>query len=80
LPARELDGGALEWLPPVMPRKLICIGANTATTTARCSARVEGATPYSFFKPPTTALVGSGRAISLPDHAEKSTTRPSSPW
>jgi 2-keto-4-pentenoate hydratase/2-oxohepta-3-ene-1,7-dioic acid hydratase in catechol pathway len=70
-PARELDVGALEWLPPVMPRKLICIGANYGDHNREMLGSVAAATPYSFFKPPSTALVGSGRAISLPDHAEK---------
>jgi 2-keto-4-pentenoate hydratase/2-oxohepta-3-ene-1,7-dioic acid hydratase in catechol pathway len=68
---RDLDGSSLEWLPPVMPRKLICIGANYGDHNREMLGAVAAATPYSFFKPPTTALVGSGQAISLPEHAEK---------
>jgi 2,4-didehydro-3-deoxy-L-rhamnonate hydrolase len=68
---RELDGSSLEWLPPVMPRKLICIGANYGAHNREMLGTVSAPVPYSFLKPPTTALVGSGRAISLPEHAEK---------
>ena len=68
---RELDGSQLEWLPPVMPRKLICIGANYGDHNREMIGSLEHASPYSFFKPPTTALVGSGRAIAMPEHAEK---------
>jgi 2,4-didehydro-3-deoxy-L-rhamnonate hydrolase len=68
---REVDGSSLEWLPPVMPRKLICIGANYGDHNREMLGAMVASVPHSFFKPPTTALVGSGRAISLPEHAEK---------
>jgi 2,4-diketo-3-deoxy-L-fuconate hydrolase len=68
---RELDPGQLEWLPPVMPRKLICIGANYGEHNREMLGTLTEANPHSFFKPPTTALVGSGRAITMPEHAEK---------
>lgn len=68
---RELDVSSLEWLPPVMPRKLICIGANYGDHNREMLGTVSTPVPYSFMKPPTTALVGSGRAIRLPEHAEK---------
>jgi len=68
---REVDGSSLEWLPPVMPRKLICIGANYGDHNREMLGAIVASVPHSFFKPPTTALVGSGRAISLPEHAEK---------
>jgi 2-keto-4-pentenoate hydratase/2-oxohepta-3-ene-1,7-dioic acid hydratase in catechol pathway len=68
---RELDGASLEWLPPVMPRKLICIGANYGDHNREMLGAIAASVPHSFFKPPTTALVGSGRAIALPEHAEK---------
>jgi 2-keto-4-pentenoate hydratase/2-oxohepta-3-ene-1,7-dioic acid hydratase in catechol pathway len=68
---RELAESRLEWLPPVMPRKLICIGANYGDHNREMIGALAAAAPYSFFKPPTTALVGSGRAILLPEHAEK---------
>jgi 2-keto-4-pentenoate hydratase/2-oxohepta-3-ene-1,7-dioic acid hydratase in catechol pathway len=68
---RELDGSALEWLPPVMPRKLICIGVNYGAHNREMLGAMSTPVPYSFMKPPTTALVGSGRAIPLPEHAQK---------
>lgn len=68
---RALDASSLEWLPPVMPRKLICIGANYGDHNREMLGAIAAPVPYSFFKPPTTALVGSGRTIKLPEHAEK---------
>jgi 2,4-diketo-3-deoxy-L-fuconate hydrolase len=68
---RDVDVSTLEWLPPVMPRKLICIGANYGDHNREMLGAVTAPVPYSFFKPPTTALVGSGRTIQLPEHAEK---------
>jgi 2,4-diketo-3-deoxy-L-fuconate hydrolase len=68
---RELDESRLEWLPPVMPRKLICIGANYGDHNREMLGTIAASVPHSFFKPPTTALVGSGRAIALPEQAEK---------
>lgn len=69
--ARGLDVSKLEWLPPVMPRKLICIGANYSDHNREMPGAVSTPVPYSFMKPPTTALVGSGRTIRLPEHAAK---------
>jgi 2-keto-4-pentenoate hydratase/2-oxohepta-3-ene-1,7-dioic acid hydratase in catechol pathway len=69
--SRELVESRLEWLPPVMPPKLICIGANYGDHNREMLGAITAAVPHSFFKPPTTALVGSGRSISLPEHAEK---------
>lgn len=68
---REVDVSNLEWLPPVMPRKLICIGANYGDHNQEMLGAVSTPVPYSFMKPPTTALVGSGRTIRLPEHAQK---------
>jgi 2,4-diketo-3-deoxy-L-fuconate hydrolase len=68
---RELDVPALDWLPPVMPRKLICIGVNYGAHNREMLGAVSTAVPFSFLKPPTTALVGSGRTIPLPEHAQK---------
>ncbi|MDP9260215.1 MAG: fumarylacetoacetate hydrolase family protein [Actinomycetota bacterium] len=69
--ARELDESALEWLPPVMPRKLICIGVNYGAHNREMLGAFAAPVPFSFLKPPTTALVGSGRTILLPEHAQK---------
>jgi 2-keto-4-pentenoate hydratase/2-oxohepta-3-ene-1,7-dioic acid hydratase in catechol pathway len=69
--AREVDESRLEWLPPVMPRKLICIGVNYGEHNREMLGAIEVPVPFSFLKPPTTALVGSGRTIALPGHAQK---------
>jgi 2-keto-4-pentenoate hydratase/2-oxohepta-3-ene-1,7-dioic acid hydratase in catechol pathway len=68
---REVDEPGLHWLPPVMPRKLICIGVNYGEHNREMLGSVEVPVPFSFLKPPTTALVGSGQTIALPGHAQK---------
>lgn len=74
LPA--LEDGTFEWLAPVMPEKLICIGTNYADHVAEMSAATgvgtaSGPFPYGFMKPPATTLVGSGHPVALPSYAEK---------
>jgi 2-keto-4-pentenoate hydratase/2-oxohepta-3-ene-1,7-dioic acid hydratase in catechol pathway len=69
--APELDAGGFAWEPPVMPNKLICVGANYTDHVeemARAGApKIEGTPfPFSFLKPPTTALVGSGVEVTMP--------------
>jgi 2-keto-4-pentenoate hydratase/2-oxohepta-3-ene-1,7-dioic acid hydratase in catechol pathway len=69
--APSLDPEGLTWEPPVMPRKLICVGANYTDHVeemARAGAPKVDATPFpfSFLKPPTTALVGSGAEVTIP--------------
>jgi 2,4-diketo-3-deoxy-L-fuconate hydrolase len=66
-----LDPAGLEWEPPVMPSKLICVGANYTDHVEEMeragAPKVEGVTfPFSFLKPPTTALVGSGVEVAIP--------------
>jgi 2,4-diketo-3-deoxy-L-fuconate hydrolase len=66
-----LDPAELEWEPPVMPSKLICVGANYTDHVEEMeragAPKVEGvAFPFSFLKPPTTALVGSGAEVTIP--------------
>ena len=68
-PAVDLDGVA--WEPPVMPPKLICVGANYTDHVEEMeragAPKVEGvAFPFSFLKPPSTALVGSGAEVTMP--------------
>lgn len=63
----------LQWLPPLLyPRKLICIGTNYTDHIAEMGGDPgrRPAHPYSFLKPPTTTLVGSGATIALPEHAQ----------
>ncbi|MBA2284473.1 MAG: fumarylacetoacetate hydrolase family protein [Ktedonobacteraceae bacterium] len=66
-----LNEEELRWLPPLLyPRKLICIGTNYTDHIAEMGGGGRRpAHPYSFLKPPTTTLVGSGTAITLPEHA-----------
>ena len=68
----RLDGSTLHWLPPLLyPHKLICIGTNYQSHIAEMSAGSKRFTwPYSFFKPATTALIGSGTPFLLPEYAK----------
>src|SRR5438034_9161500 len=60
----------LRWLPPLMyPRKLICIGTNYKDHIAEMGIGTLPRYPYSFLKPPTTTLVGSGETVLLPKKA-----------
>jgi 2-keto-4-pentenoate hydratase/2-oxohepta-3-ene-1,7-dioic acid hydratase in catechol pathway len=64
--AREIPGAAL-LLALRHPRKLICAGANYHSHVSEMGIkRQEGALPYFFLKPPTTAMIGPGEAISIP--------------
>lgn len=71
-----LDAGALEWEPPIMPSKLICVGANYTDHVEEMeragAPKVEGvAFPFSFLKPPTTALIGSGAEVAIPGFGDE---------
>ncbi len=70
----RVEADQLSWRPPLMyPRKLICIGTNykdhIAEMTGGAGMKLP-AEPYSFFKPPTTTLIGSGETFTLPKYAE----------
>ncbi len=61
----------LEWESPVTPRKLLCVGANYSDHVEemeRAGAPKVEATPFpfSFLKPPSTAMVGSGAEVAIP--------------
>jgi 2-keto-4-pentenoate hydratase/2-oxohepta-3-ene-1,7-dioic acid hydratase in catechol pathway len=63
---REIPGAALV-LALRFPRKLICAGANYHSHVSEMGIkRQEGTRPYFFLKPPTTAMIGPGEAISIP--------------
>jgi 2,4-didehydro-3-deoxy-L-rhamnonate hydrolase len=73
-PEVGLDG--VEWEPPVMPSKLICVGANYTDHVEemeRAGAPKVEATPFpfSFLKPPSTALVGSGAEVAIPGFGDE---------
>ena len=61
------------WCAPVLnPRKLICIGANYADHVSAMGSAAKGKpdAPYSFIKPATTTLVGSGTEVQLPPESK----------
>ena len=63
------------WLAPVIPRKLLCVGANYRDHIAEMDAALGLHTPpapfpYTFLKPPT-ALIGSGRPVPHPAYGHK---------
>lgn len=70
-PAARLDPAELVWAPPLMPNKLICIGANYGAHNAEMLGEISSPFPYAFLKPPTTALIGHATPAPLPAHAEK---------
>ena len=64
--ANELPLANLE-LALRFPRKVICAGANYHKHLAEMGiTRKDGARPYFFLKPPTTALIGPGEPIRIP--------------
>jgi 2,4-diketo-3-deoxy-L-fuconate hydrolase len=67
----ELDSDSLAWDPPVMPQKVICVGANYTDHVEEMeragAPKIDGVTyPFSFLKPPSTALVGSDVEVAMP--------------
>jgi 2,4-didehydro-3-deoxy-L-rhamnonate hydrolase len=70
LPLNEVD-----WLAPVVPGKLLCVGSNYHDHVAEMD-RAAGLTttpapfPFSFLKP-QTALTGSGRGVALPAYGHE---------
>ncbi|MGV1049625.1 MAG: fumarylacetoacetate hydrolase family protein [Solirubrobacterales bacterium] len=74
--AAALDEATLRWEPPIMPSKLLCVGANYSDhleEMERAGAPKIEATPFpfSFLKPPTTALVGSGTEVAIPGFGDE---------
>ncbi len=74
--APALDPESLTWEPPVMPNKLLCVGANYTDHVEemeRAGAPKVEATPFpfSFLKPPTTSLVGSGVEVTIPGFGDE---------
>jgi 2-keto-4-pentenoate hydratase/2-oxohepta-3-ene-1,7-dioic acid hydratase in catechol pathway len=72
-PATPVD--AVRWLPPVIPRKLLCVGANYTDHVAEMEGPAGITTApspfaFSFLKPPT-ALAGSGADVRHPSYGRK---------
>jgi 2-keto-4-pentenoate hydratase/2-oxohepta-3-ene-1,7-dioic acid hydratase in catechol pathway len=69
-PFSHLEQEQITWLPPLLyPRKLICIGTNYQDHVAEMGVAKLPRYPYSFLKPPTTTLIGSGQPLRLPEQA-----------
>lgn len=67
----EVGGDEIGWLPPLMyPRKLICVGANYKDHLTEMGVTDLPKYPYTFLKPATTTLLGSGQEIVLPRQAK----------
>jgi 2-keto-4-pentenoate hydratase/2-oxohepta-3-ene-1,7-dioic acid hydratase in catechol pathway len=56
--------------PTGLPPKLLCIGANYHDHIAEMKAPITPTYPYSFLKPASTTLRGSGDTVALPRDAE----------
>ena len=73
--AADMPGGQLEaepmWLAPVMPPKLLCIGANYQKHNREMLGEVTAAFPYTFLKPPSTTVVASGDRVPMPSYAHQ---------
>lgn len=54
-----------QWFAPVRPDKFVCIGANYHDHLKEMGTPPP-ALPYSFFKPVSTGIVGSGEDVALP--------------
>ncbi|MER5348482.1 fumarylacetoacetate hydrolase family protein [Streptomyces mirabilis] len=66
---------AVTWLPPLIPRKVLCVGSNyydhVEEMAGPASLEIRPAPfPFSFLKPPTT-LVGSNRTVVHPSYGSK---------
>lgn len=70
-PAATLDPQKLTWLPPLLPPKLLCIGANYQKHNAEMLGELQQSHPYTFLKPPSTTVVASGAAVPMPRYATK---------
>jgi 2-keto-4-pentenoate hydratase/2-oxohepta-3-ene-1,7-dioic acid hydratase in catechol pathway len=65
------DASSLTFRPPVArPNKLICIGANYHDHIEEMKIPVLPSYPYSFLKPASTTLRGSGEAVNVPTIAK----------
>ena len=55
-----------QWLVPVAPTKLVCVGVNYRDHLREMGTTHVPDSPYCFLKPPTTGLVPSGGPVRLP--------------
>jgi 2,4-didehydro-3-deoxy-L-rhamnonate hydrolase len=63
--------GECQMLAPLMPRKLICTGANYQAHNAEMLGEVKDPFPFCFLKPPSTTVVGDGAVVALPAYAQQ---------
>lgn len=70
----QVSADQLSWRAPLLyPRKLICIGTNYRDHILEMSGGAGmklPSYPYSFLKPTTNTLIGSGEPFTLPTYAE----------
>ncbi len=66
-----LDVNEFAWLPPMLPPKLLCIGANYQKHNAEMLGELQQPHPYTFLKPPSTTVVATGAAVRMPRYATK---------
>lgn len=69
--AGGIDAATAHFLPPVaLPNKLICIGSNYKDHIAEMQIPMLPTYPYSFLKPPSTTLRGSGQPVEVPAQSQ----------
>jgi 2-keto-4-pentenoate hydratase/2-oxohepta-3-ene-1,7-dioic acid hydratase in catechol pathway len=62
-----IDEADIQWRPPLLyPKKLICVGINYTDHIAEMGLKALPPRPYTFLKPATTTLVGTGEEVELP--------------
>jgi len=76
--AQELAAGELplaeeelRFAAPLVPAKLVCVGANYEAHNREMLGELEQPFPYTFLKPPTTTVVPTGSAVAYPRYATK---------
>lgn len=66
-----VDEASLHFCPPIQsPPKLLCIGANYHDHIAEMKIAMTPTYPYSFLKPSSNTLRGSGDDVAVPDGVE----------
>jgi 2-keto-4-pentenoate hydratase/2-oxohepta-3-ene-1,7-dioic acid hydratase in catechol pathway/ketosteroid isomerase-like protein len=61
----------LRFRAPLVPAKLVCVGANYDAHNREMLGELEQPFPYTFLKPPTTTVVPTGAAVPYPRYASK---------
>jgi 2-keto-4-pentenoate hydratase/2-oxohepta-3-ene-1,7-dioic acid hydratase in catechol pathway len=72
---RSVDLVGIDWLPPLRPSKILCVGSNYHDHVAEMDGPAGISSrpapfPFGFLKP-ASALIGSGRAVRHPDYGRQ---------